>query len=242
MIPSHLLQPTHNSDTKNWVHRDFSAQWSLVSVVLAGSTAQAAGWQVVPQHTMARVRWTLQQQSNGKGRVAARKRKGDRKKAQVKLPGRVIFSWQFLHILPYALLGYYDCTHHRAGPHQDSDWWPRPASAGSSICPGKQVFLPQHLCFYWSFTFSLTLKNWMESWTFFCSSFLPSACLSQHECLAGPSWSAWEEIEKETCRVPAWHMGTHISTRQDGERRKAGRSSPSPALKIYVHLQIVCCI
>lgn len=143
-------------------------------------TQRVAGWHVASQHTMARTRWMLQQQQSiRKGKVVACKRKGDRKK-KVKLPRNVIFSWQYLNILPFALPADYDWTLHGAGPVRDSHWGPRPVPVGSSTCPGKQYFSPDIYIFTGLFTFLLTVDIWMERRTSFSSSFFLPARLCQH--------------------------------------------------------------
>lgn len=92
---------------------------------------------------MAWTRQMLQQrQSDREVKVAAHKRKGDRKKTQVKLSLGVIFSWQYLDMLPFALPADYDCALHRACPHRDSDWGLRPDPVSSSACPTKQYVFP----------------------------------------------------------------------------------------------------
>lgn len=140
-----------------------------------------------------------------------RERKGDRKRRQVKLPWRVIFSQQYLHVLPYALPVYYDCTPHRAGPHHDSDWWPRSTSAGSSTCPGKQVFFPPAFTFLLVFHFFTDTRDLNGKLDIFLLLILPTSILMP-AWVSGwpqgkPSWSIWEEIEKETCRVAVWAHG-----------------------------------
>lgn len=140
MVSYHLLQPAHKSETKNWIHKNFPDQGSLVSVVLAGSRSKqqpgrlfhSTSWHRWDEHCSRRE----QERKNG----SSQKEGWQKKKTLVKLPWRVIFSWQYLHILPYALQVYHDCTHHRAGPHQVSKWWPRTSSAGTTTCPEKQLF------------------------------------------------------------------------------------------------------
>lgn len=115
----------------------------------------------------------------GKEEWQLRKRKGDRKEwsghVELFLAGNTCI---YCH-MPFQYIMTVFIT---AGPHQYSNLWPRPTSAGTSTCPEKQSFFPSIYIFTGLFfTDTRDLNGKVD--IFFL--LVLHALLCQHECLAG---------------------------------------------------------
>lgn len=151
-----------------------------------------------------------QHQRNGKGKTVAQKRKGERKKKPQKMPWGLIFNWQHLDILLFALPADDDFALYGAGRHWDSDRGPRPASAGSSAHPGKQYFSPvfTFLLIFYFFTDTRDLNGKMD---FFFLLIPSSAHLGQQLWLASHrvNWAGLRINKRK--KLAGWLCGPLIT-------------------------------